>query len=219
MLHTVLALTHVKSSLTRRLQVDIVIGADGANSRVAKEIDAGDYDYAIAFQVQQTYILTIMSAWRLCHAAVDILTRSDMLASMRKWQACCRSSASPCFALASRCTCSPLLPVQLCSHRARCMFICTEVCTDWLKCCLAPLQVHIHTSEVEQDTRSHLCMSTLHPHGLTPALHEASLNPPCAPAGANSHPRRQDGLLQGPRRDVRGRRCVPRLLRLGVPQV
>jgi len=32
------------------LDVDIVIGADGANSRVAKEIDAGEYDYAIAFQ-------------------------------------------------------------------------------------------------------------------------------------------------------------------------
>ncbi len=33
------------------VKVDVVIGADGANSRVAKEIDAGDYDYAIAFQV------------------------------------------------------------------------------------------------------------------------------------------------------------------------
>lgn len=33
------------------LEVDAVIGADGANSRVAKAIDAGDYDYAIAFQV------------------------------------------------------------------------------------------------------------------------------------------------------------------------
>lgn len=32
------------------LEVDAVIGADGANSRVAKDIDAGDYDYAIAFQ-------------------------------------------------------------------------------------------------------------------------------------------------------------------------
>jgi len=32
------------------LEVDLVIGADGANSRVAKEIDAGEYDYAIAFQ-------------------------------------------------------------------------------------------------------------------------------------------------------------------------
>lgn len=35
---------------TKTLQVDLVIGADGANSRVAKAIDAGDYNYAIAFQ-------------------------------------------------------------------------------------------------------------------------------------------------------------------------
>ncbi|MGE5655813.1 MAG: geranylgeranyl reductase [Actinomycetota bacterium] len=34
----------------RSLQVDLVVGADGANSRVAKAIDAGDYNYAIAFQ-------------------------------------------------------------------------------------------------------------------------------------------------------------------------
>lgn len=34
----------------RTLQVDLVIGADGANSRVAKAIDAGYYNYAIAFQ-------------------------------------------------------------------------------------------------------------------------------------------------------------------------
>jgi hypothetical protein len=34
------------------LEVDCVIGADGANSRVAKEIGAGEYDYAIAFQVR-----------------------------------------------------------------------------------------------------------------------------------------------------------------------
>ncbi|OAY31037.1 geranylgeranyl diphosphate reductase, chloroplastic [Manihot esculenta] len=34
----------------KTLEVDAVIGADGANSRVAKSIGAGDYDYAIAFQ-------------------------------------------------------------------------------------------------------------------------------------------------------------------------
>ncbi|OMP05410.1 geranylgeranyl diphosphate reductase, chloroplastic-like protein [Corchorus olitorius] len=33
------------------LEVDAVIGADGANSRVAKAIGAGDYEYAIAFQI------------------------------------------------------------------------------------------------------------------------------------------------------------------------
>lgn len=32
------------------MKVDYVIGADGANSRVAKAIDAGEYNYAIAFQ-------------------------------------------------------------------------------------------------------------------------------------------------------------------------
>ena len=32
------------------IDVDYVIGADGANSRVAKAIDAGEYNYAIAFQ-------------------------------------------------------------------------------------------------------------------------------------------------------------------------
>lgn len=30
-----------------------MIGADGANSRVAKDIDAGEYDYAIAFQASK----------------------------------------------------------------------------------------------------------------------------------------------------------------------
>lgn len=34
----------------RTVEVDAVIGADGANSRVAKSIGAGDYEYAIAFQ-------------------------------------------------------------------------------------------------------------------------------------------------------------------------
>ena len=34
----------------KSLEVDMVIGADGANSRIAKAIDAGDYNYAIAFQ-------------------------------------------------------------------------------------------------------------------------------------------------------------------------
>ncbi|KAJ0979107.1 hypothetical protein J5N97_014581 [Dioscorea zingiberensis] len=32
------------------LAADVIIGADGANSRVAKSIDAGSYSYAIAFQ-------------------------------------------------------------------------------------------------------------------------------------------------------------------------
>jgi len=35
---------------TKTLEVDVIIGADGANSRVAKAMDAGDYNVAIAFQ-------------------------------------------------------------------------------------------------------------------------------------------------------------------------
>ncbi|KAL6281330.1 hypothetical protein ACE6H2_018211 [Prunus campanulata] len=38
------------AGVKKSLEVDAVIGADGANSRVAKSIDAGDYEYAIAFQ-------------------------------------------------------------------------------------------------------------------------------------------------------------------------
>ena len=34
------------------IEADVIIGADGANSRVAKAIDAGEYNYAIAFQVR-----------------------------------------------------------------------------------------------------------------------------------------------------------------------
>jgi 2-polyprenyl-6-methoxyphenol hydroxylase-like FAD-dependent oxidoreductase len=46
----------VQVGVPSTLEVDMVIGADGANSRVAKDIDAGEYDYAIAFQV----------CWRAC---------------------------------------------------------------------------------------------------------------------------------------------------------
>ncbi len=35
---------------SKNLEVDLIIGADGANSRVAKAMDAGDYNVAIAFQ-------------------------------------------------------------------------------------------------------------------------------------------------------------------------
>lgn len=42
---------HYTSNSSRRtLAVDVVVGADGANSRVAKSIKAGDYSCAIAFQ-------------------------------------------------------------------------------------------------------------------------------------------------------------------------
>ena len=39
-----------KDSQTKVLEVDLLIGADGANSRVAKAMDAGDYNVAIAVQ-------------------------------------------------------------------------------------------------------------------------------------------------------------------------
>jgi len=39
-----------KAGEPKEIVVDAIIGADGANSRVAKEIGAGEYDYAIAFQ-------------------------------------------------------------------------------------------------------------------------------------------------------------------------
>lgn len=42
---------HYTSNSSRRsLAVDVIVGADGANSRVAKSIKAGDYSCAIAFQ-------------------------------------------------------------------------------------------------------------------------------------------------------------------------
>jgi geranylgeranyl reductase len=43
-----------KVGVPEELEVDVVIGADGANSRVAKAIDAGEYNYAIAFQERMT---------------------------------------------------------------------------------------------------------------------------------------------------------------------
>jgi len=41
---------NVDGNTKESMEVDYVIGADGANSRVAKAIDAGEYNYAIAFQ-------------------------------------------------------------------------------------------------------------------------------------------------------------------------
>ncbi len=39
-----------KQGVPRSLAVDVVIGADGFHSKVAEAIDAGDYNYALAFQ-------------------------------------------------------------------------------------------------------------------------------------------------------------------------
>lgn len=63
----------------KTLQVDLVIGADGANSRVAKAIDAGDYNYAIAsrsgFACRMTRWRTT-KIWRKCTSAMMSLQTS-----------------------------------------------------------------------------------------------------------------------------------------------
>jgi geranylgeranyl reductase len=38
------------TGVSKSLEVDLIVGADGANSRVAKAMDAGEYNVAIAFQ-------------------------------------------------------------------------------------------------------------------------------------------------------------------------
>ena len=39
-----------RTGTPEEMEFDLVIGADGANSRVAKAIGAGEYNFAIAFQ-------------------------------------------------------------------------------------------------------------------------------------------------------------------------
>merc|ERR1719223_320189 len=38
------------AGVAKTMEVDLIVGADGANSRVAKAMDAGSYNFAIAFQ-------------------------------------------------------------------------------------------------------------------------------------------------------------------------
>mmetsp|Transcript_21824 Transcript_21824/g.31865 ORF Transcript_21824/g.31865 Transcript_21824/m.31865 type:complete len:469 (+) Transcript_21824:56-1462(+) len=38
------------AGVSKTMEVDLIVGADGANSRVAKAMDAGSYNFAIAFQ-------------------------------------------------------------------------------------------------------------------------------------------------------------------------
>ena len=49
--------------MKKSLEVDVVIGADGANSRVAKDIEAGDYEYAIAFQAPGSDLVRPGPTW------------------------------------------------------------------------------------------------------------------------------------------------------------
>lgn len=98
------------------LQVDLVIGADGANSRIAKAIDAGDYNYAIAFQerimlpddkmayyedLAEMYVgddvSTDFYAWvfpKYNHVAVGTGTMSPNKADIKKLQAGIRERAA-----------------------------------------------------------------------------------------------------------------------------
>ncbi|MEM7555383.1 MAG: geranylgeranyl reductase [Cyanobacteria bacterium P01_A01_bin.84] len=102
--------------IAKTLKVDLVIGADGANSRVAKEMDAGDYNYAIAFQErirlpeeQMTYyqdlaemyvgddVSTDFYAWvfpKYDHVAVGTGTMQVNKASIKQLQAGIRARAS-----------------------------------------------------------------------------------------------------------------------------
>ena len=94
----------------------MVIGADGANSRIAKEIDAGDYNYAIAFQerirlpdAQMAYyedlaemyvgddVSTDFYAWvfpKYDHVAVGTGTMQVHKADIKKLQAGIRARAA-----------------------------------------------------------------------------------------------------------------------------
>jgi geranylgeranyl diphosphate/geranylgeranyl-bacteriochlorophyllide a reductase len=100
----------------KTLQVDLVIGADGANSRIAKAIDAGDYNYAIAFQerirlpedkmayyedLAEMYVgddvSTDFYAWvfpKYDHVAVGTGTMSPNKADIKKLQAGIRARAA-----------------------------------------------------------------------------------------------------------------------------
>ena len=102
--------------IQKTLKVDLVIGADGANSRVAKAIDAGDYNYAIAFQerirlpedkmayyedLAEMYVgddvSTDFCAWvfpKYDHVAVGTGTMKVNQASIKKLQAGVRARAA-----------------------------------------------------------------------------------------------------------------------------
>ncbi|MEM6752507.1 MAG: geranylgeranyl diphosphate reductase, partial [Cyanobacteria bacterium P01_C01_bin.38] len=100
----------------KTLKVDLIIGADGANSRIAKEMDAGDYNYAIAFQerirlpedkmayyndLAEMYVGNDVStdfyAWvfpKYDHVAVGTGTMHINKASIKKFQAGVRARAA-----------------------------------------------------------------------------------------------------------------------------
>jgi hypothetical protein len=76
--------TSPQVGIPKTLEVDMVIGADGANSRVAKDIDAGEYDYAIAFQVRPP---VGNHRWRppVCHSCIRTIRPCGCGASRSRW--------------------------------------------------------------------------------------------------------------------------------------
>ena len=103
------------TGVPKTLAVDVIVGADGANSKVAKAIAAGDYNYAIAFQerirlpaAQMRYyedlaemyvgddVSTDFYAWvfpKYDHVAVGTGTMQAHKADIRKLQAGIRARA------------------------------------------------------------------------------------------------------------------------------
>lgn len=85
-----------------KVEVDLVIGAEGANSRVATEMGAGEYDYAIAFQV----FLLLLAVYYLSFCKTERAQR------MHACQACSvfaqtPSSGDGCLLLAQQCLLLP----------------------------------------------------------------------------------------------------------------
>jgi geranylgeranyl reductase len=72
----------------RSFEVDAIVGADGANSRVAKDMGAGDYEYAIAFQER----VKIPDDPKCDHVAVGTGTVTHK-ADIKKFQAATRLRA------------------------------------------------------------------------------------------------------------------------------
>jgi len=66
----------------KTLDVDLIVGADGANSRVAKAMDAGDYNMAIAFQERIRLPKEEMSYYEVL---ADMYVGSDVSPDFYAW--------------------------------------------------------------------------------------------------------------------------------------
>ena len=76
------------------LEVDVVIGGDGANSRVAREMNAGEYDYAIAFQVRQSCGAAECRLCLTCSRLQAALTLADSAPAGKQRQSAGRLNVS-----------------------------------------------------------------------------------------------------------------------------